>query len=294
MKSSYEGGEPTPTSDAGQGFTYNQDVSQQQAAYSNQQWQGQQYVTEQNQQYQGDVNLAASANSNFSEYSTTTGTETCGDTTDYGESMTSQAGFDYYRQSTQRSRADTADTITGPTHRQRTQSGSTHQSRSRTAPGTGGAGGGWFSGLFNKLRSKNGKEIHLPDDNSQSIVWDSEKKKWVNTLGGDDDDSVPQGPPPSDMELIKQQAGPSAGPGGLAPPVGVNKFSRKTNAARYVDVLNNDSSAPSVPTPSSLLPPIQSATTAPVNFYIPEAAPDTNEANTQQQQPQQQQQNNSK
>ncbi|XP_071821295.1 uncharacterized protein [Apostichopus japonicus] len=311
-----EGGEPTPTSDAGQGFTYNQDVSQQQVPYNaNQQWQGQQYVAEQNQQYQGEVNLAASANSNFSEYSTTTGTETCGDTTDYGESMTSQAGFDYYRQSTQRSRADTADTITAPTHRQRTQSGSTHQSRSRTvsgssnrsegrpkevskdgskesaqAPGAGGAGGGWFSGLFNKLRSKNGKEIHLPDDNSQSIVWDSEKKKWVNTLGGDDDDSVPQGPPPSDMELIKQQAGPSAGPGGLAPPVGVNKFSRKTNAARYVDVLNNDSSAPSVPTPSSLLPPIQSATTAPVNFYIPEAAPDTNEANTQQQQPQQQQQ----
>lgn len=45
-------------------------------------------------------------------------------------------------------------------------------------------------------------------------------------------------------------------------------------AARYVDVLNKDSSlssAPSVSSPSSMLPPMQSHPTAPVNFYIPEA-----------------------
>lgn len=307
-----DGQEATPTLDSGQGFNYNQGDGMQQGYNTNNYWQ--QGYNQYNQQPQeGNLDLGASANSNFSEYSTTTGTETGGDTTDYGESMTSQTGFDYYGQSIQRQRADTVDSVTGSQQRQRTHSTGTPKSRSRTVSGSsnrsegrskeatkettkqapkaghsgggGGGGGGWFSGFFNKIRQRNGKEIHLPDDTSQAIVWDADKGKWVNQLEGDENDSGPPPPPPSDMELTKQQGPKSSGPPSTTSgSQNVNPFSKRQSRGPYVDVLNKDSSssAPTLPVPSSLLPPMQATSTAPVNFYIPDAVPETSEQTQQQ------------
>lgn len=44
----------------------------------------------------------------------------------------------------------------------------------------------------------------LPDDKNPSIVWDAEKKKWVNT-DGDEDEQEALKPPPKMSDLMPQQ-----------------------------------------------------------------------------------------
>merc|ERR1712223_948840 len=62
-------------------------------------------------------------------------------------------------------------------------------------------------------------QVHLPDESEATIVWDEDKKKWVDkNFGGDDDDSVANSAPPS----------APGGSGGPPPPMmagGGNKFS---------------------------------------------------------------------
>ncbi|XP_050328868.1 uncharacterized protein LOC126758587 isoform X1 [Bactrocera neohumeralis] len=68
---------------------------------------------------------------------------------------------------------------------------------------------GWFGGIWNKLSLKPKNQMILPDDKNPSIVWDPEKKKWVNTDG--DEAAEESFKPPPKMSDIMAQAPPAMG-----------------------------------------------------------------------------------
>jgi len=141
---------------------------------------------------------------------------------------------------------------------------------------------GWLSRWFTPKNS-----AHLPDDKEPSIVWDDEKKKWVDKNAPEDDESNANSAPPSDMDLSRNSSTanfengappPSFGPPGMGggsslapPPPGGNKYlgglSKKRNRG-FVDVFKNSQSSPSLsnnnaPPPSELFMPPPMA--APMN-----------------------------
>ncbi|TMW47187.1 hypothetical protein DOY81_007727 [Sarcophaga bullata] len=63
---------------------------------------------------------------------------------------------------------------------------------------------GWFGGIWNKFSLKPKNQMILPDDKNPSIVWDPEKKKWVNT-DGDADEQEAFKPPPKMSDLMPSQ-----------------------------------------------------------------------------------------
>ncbi|XP_049310385.1 uncharacterized protein LOC105232085 isoform X3 [Bactrocera dorsalis] len=73
----------------------------------------------------------------------------------------------------------------------------------------GNQNSGWFGGIWNKLSLKPKNQMILPDDKNPSIVWDPEKKKWVNTDG--DEASEESFKPPPKMSDIMAQAPPAMG-----------------------------------------------------------------------------------
>merc|ERR1712083_293300 len=118
---------------------------------------------------------------------------------------------------------------------------------------------------------------------------DEDKKRWVDkNSGGDDEDSMANSAPPSDMDLSRnnstanfgdQGTAPSAapglgGPGGLPPPMiggGGNKFAGGIGKRRGAQVLNpfqNSRSTPAlsgnVPPPSELFAPVAPISGAPL------------------------------
>ncbi|BFZ20597.1 hypothetical protein BsWGS_23637 [Bradybaena similaris] len=180
----------------------------------------------------------------------------------------SAAGFDYFGNvggqkvvAPPHRYRTTSDSSTGSIQRRRTMSGSSSGSvkaaphkpptQHQTAAGKGekpgqpdNAGGGWFGGLFNKLKPKGKNEMILPDDKNPAIVWDPAKKKWMNA-DGTEEVAAPQAPPPKDTDLSgKSSATVPAplGPGSLATSnsTGSNKFSLRATGARnqYVDISN--------------------------------------------------------
>ncbi|KAL3278660.1 hypothetical protein HHI36_016197 [Cryptolaemus montrouzieri] len=63
---------------------------------------------------------------------------------------------------------------------------------------------GWFGGIFSRLALKPKNQMKLPDDKNPTIVWDQEKKRWVNL---DEDNNVSTNdvkPPPklTDMKPV--------------------------------------------------------------------------------------------
>ncbi|TSK72006.1 Protein transport protein Sec16B [Bagarius yarrelli] len=141
-----------------------------------------------------------------------------------------------------------------------------------------GGGGGILSWLYR--RAKN--EVHLPDDNNKSIVWDENKQRWVN-IHEPEEEAKPVAPPPKmfpkapmgNMGVAPGMVGPPSGP-----PAGpsVNVFSRKAGTkARYVDVLNpgrrNSNPTPAVAPPADLFAPL-APMAMPANLFVPTAAPD--------------------
>ncbi|XP_071488787.1 uncharacterized protein [Diadema antillarum] len=151
--------------------------------------------------------------------------------------------------------------------------------------------GGWFRWFNKKI---GGSNIHLPDDTKKTIEWDPVKKKWVDTNATEEEDSGPPPPPPSDKEIEgsappgpPSSAGGAPPPGGItssgvpqpaagAPPTGPNKFSRKFGPGNYVDVLNKgkgQSSLSKAGGASSLFQTFPNpASSAPVNFFIPDTS----------------------
>ncbi|XP_055380645.1 uncharacterized protein LOC129611490 isoform X2 [Condylostylus longicornis] len=59
---------------------------------------------------------------------------------------------------------------------------------------------GWFEGIWSKLSLKPKNQMILPDDKNPTIVWDPEKKRWVNTEG-DETESESFKPPPKMSDL---------------------------------------------------------------------------------------------
>ncbi|XP_037934750.1 uncharacterized protein LOC119669065 isoform X2 [Teleopsis dalmanni] len=65
---------------------------------------------------------------------------------------------------------------------------------------------GWFGGIWNKLSLKPKNQMILPDDKNPSIVWDPDKKRWVNT-DGDENGEESFKPPPKMSDIMPQQMG---------------------------------------------------------------------------------------
>jgi hypothetical protein len=148
-------------------------------------------------------------------------------------------------------------------------------SEKATKPSGGSStkGPGLFSRLVPKfLLPKN--QVHLPDDSDAAIVWDEDKKRWVDKDGGaGDEDSLANSAPPSDMDLSRNNstanfgdqasgvppaAGGLSGPGApppMMPPGGGNKFSGGIGKRRGAQVLNPFKNSLSNPALSANLPP---------------------------------------
>ncbi|XP_014259093.1 protein transport protein Sec16A isoform X3 [Cimex lectularius] len=130
---------------------------------------------------------------------------------------------------------------------------------------------GWFGGIWDKLSMRPKNQMRLPDDSNPSIVWDQEKKRWVN-LDGDEEGASTVKPPPRAAEMMNQSMmSNSATPAGQPAP-GPNKYKLqkgKLMKSNYVDMMGGTKDKDG---PSSLgsLPPSM-VTAAPVknNFFIP-------------------------
>ncbi|THD20432.1 Protein transport protein Sec16A [Fasciola hepatica] len=120
---------------------------------------------------------------------------------------------------------------------------------------------GWFSGLFGRLKRNGAKSVHLPDDSKPSIVWDDERKEWVD-VNNPDAGQTPPPPPPMMMPTQNTTPGPIPGasisPGGggaSSPPIG-----RGGSRSRYVNVLANQTAGPAAAKLDAPLPPPLPAT----------------------------------
>ena len=147
---------------------------------------------------------------------------------------------------------------------------------------------GFFSSILGKIGVLPPNQVHLPDDKDNTIVWDEEKKRWVDKNATEDEDAGGSTAPPSDMELSRDNStanfpGGAMPPSGGAPPPpmmgGANKFagglSRKRGAGGRVDVFKNSQSTPSL---SSNLPPPSEmfASMAPITPMAPANTPEEN------------------
>jgi hypothetical protein len=126
------------------------------------------------------------------------------------------------------------------------------------------------SGLFGRILGKLGvipkHQAYLPEDKDNTIVWDEEKKKWVDKNAEDDETNASSTAPPSDMELSRtnssanimdQAPGPPqmvTNNNSLAPPPnmmgGGNKFAgglgKKRGLVGRIDVFKNSQSSPAL------------------------------------------------
>jgi hypothetical protein len=153
-------------------------------------------------------------------------------------------------------------------------------------------GSGWFGGIFSKLSLKPKNQMKLPDDKNPTILWDSEKKRWVNTDEDNADGASDFKPPPKMAEMTpKLQPAPAFNPtprnvgaepaqeNGNAPKTAqpnIFKLQRNRNLKKsYIDVFNPGAkSGQALPPPGSM----GGATGAqqPMNFFVPQPVNDPN------------------
>ncbi|XP_071445140.1 uncharacterized protein Sec16 isoform X2 [Hetaerina americana] len=166
----------------------------------------------------------------------------------------------------------------------------------KVGSGGGGASGGsgWLGGLLSKFSLRPKNQMNLPDDKNPSIVWDNEKKRWVN-MDADEDEATGDLPPPPKAADLIPTINPSSGatnpstqsgsvhgqsvPSNISssssvPPVNnMYKMQRgRKMRQNYVDVMGSNSSKSgnrgSVAPPLDLFP--SSAAAAPTgNFFVP-------------------------
>ncbi|XP_044262205.1 protein transport protein Sec16A isoform X2 [Tribolium madens] len=150
---------------------------------------------------------------------------------------------------------------------------------------------GWFGGIFNKLTLKPKNQMKLPDDKNPTILWDSEKKRWVNTDEDNGDGANDFKPPPKMAEMAPVQ--PTYHPqaqkpveptqeNGNAPkppqPTQPNMFKLQKNRnikKSYIDVFNpagKPAQSVAAPAPLGGAPHAQ----PPMNFFIPQPVNDPN------------------
>ncbi|KAK4881738.1 hypothetical protein RN001_005057 [Aquatica leii] len=82
-------------------------------------------------------------------------------------------------------------------HNQVTKKDSPIKHKPQEKPATAG----WFGGIWNKLSLRPKNQMKLPDDKNPTIVWDEQKKRWINLDGEGDGAAAELKPPPkmSDM-----------------------------------------------------------------------------------------------
>ncbi|KAG8222867.1 hypothetical protein J437_LFUL003512, partial [Ladona fulva] len=158
-----------------------------------------------------------------------------------------------------------------------------------------GSGGGWLGGLLSKLSLRPKNQMNLPDDKNPSIVWDSDKKQWVNMDAEEDEAATELKPPPKASELIPTFAQPAAMMNSV--PQNVEKSVPENNALNapmatapgfgniyklpkgrkmrqnYVDVMGNSTTKAAnrgtMPPPLSLFPQPAAPPPPAGNFFIP-------------------------
>ncbi|XP_050306362.1 uncharacterized protein LOC126743361 isoform X3 [Anthonomus grandis grandis] len=74
---------------------------------------------------------------------------------------------------------------------------------------------GWFGGIFSKLSMRPKNQMKLPDDKNPKIVWDEDKKRWVNVDEGSTDPVSELKPPPKLSDLMPKVPVPQSGMGVL-------------------------------------------------------------------------------
>ncbi|XP_072391264.1 uncharacterized protein Sec16 isoform X2 [Diabrotica undecimpunctata] len=175
---------------------------------------------------------------------------------------------------------------------------------------------GWFGGIFSKLALKPKNQMKLPDDKNPKIVWDQDKKRWVNVDEDPNDPANEFKPPPKLSELMPklppaQQAHstptsantslPSfdpnrtlveqngevpntnagiedSGPQRPSQQANMFKLQRGRNLKKsYIDVFNQGNKQQPNSGPASLPAPNQLPSAAPqMNFFVPQQIADPN------------------
>lgn len=64
------------------------------------------------------------------------------------------------------------------------------------------ASSGWFGGIWNKFSLKPKNQMILPDDKNPTIVWDPDRKQWINTDADENETGESLKPPPKLNELM--------------------------------------------------------------------------------------------
>ncbi|KAL1424402.1 hypothetical protein MTO96_020191 [Rhipicephalus appendiculatus] len=119
----------------------------------------------------------------------------------------------------------------------------------------------------------------LPDDKDPDIVWDEQKKCWVDKNAAPGEAESRMAAPPSDTSFGGKPSPVSSKPG-------ENRFQlskQRSLRKHYVDVLNPNSSKASVDSPSAPAAaafPEQSAAQAPVQFFVPQAVGDQHDGSS--------------
>ncbi|XP_075731172.1 uncharacterized protein LOC119181866 [Rhipicephalus microplus] len=94
----------------------------------------------------------------------------------------------------------------------------------------------WLEAIFEKLTPKQPNQIILPDDTDPCIVWDEERKCWVDKNAPPGETSQLVAPPPTDSSFGGQLNSYSNGQGQSRYHLSKQRSSRR----RYVDLLNAD------------------------------------------------------
>ncbi|KAK2175743.1 hypothetical protein NP493_711g02035 [Ridgeia piscesae] len=151
----------------------------------------------------------------------------------------------------------------------------------------------WFGSFISKFARKSENEMKLPDDKHPTIVWDAERKRWINTDQTEEEMDKPAAPPPKDSELsggppeglanstppgVRPPDAAGSSPPGAGPPLGPNKFSLKQNRGprkQYVDVLAaGNTSKPCVAAPTHLFNTLPKSASMPANMFVPSETTD--------------------
>ncbi|KRZ07639.1 Protein transport protein Sec16A, partial [Trichinella zimbabwensis] len=160
-----------------------------------------------------------------------------------------------------------------------------------------------MGGIIQKFIPKGANEMILPDDSKKSIVWDEQKKRWVNMNASEEDASVDVAPPPKTLPLESSSfSNYNAENDEQTFPSDVNKefFNLNSVAAneirpnrfavgsqRYVNVMfSGDSAQSQLSSKSAYLPPMPAAvrdsdlrtSSAVQNFWVPEPPSDSDNA----------------
>ncbi|XP_037269079.2 uncharacterized protein LOC119160912 isoform X3 [Rhipicephalus microplus] len=141
------------------------------------------------------------------------------------------------------------------------------------------AGKSWLGGIFGKLLPKGPNQMILPDDKDPDIVWDEQKKCWVDKNAAPGEAESRMAAPPSDTSFGGKPSPVSSKPG-------ENRFQlskQRSLRKHYVDVLNpssNKASGDSPSAPAVAAFPEQSAAQAPVQYFVPQAVGDQHAENS--------------